>query len=148
MIATTEYDAYSQMAARIRDIANSAAMETVVGYKPEVRYDNQQYKDDPRRDKLWMRFAIVQAGEKTRTLGKPSRVTYHGTAGVQLFVPLNDTNAAARGRQVADLLLSGLQASTPSVDFYKPGIKDMPQVDGWWYKRVFATYNFTQYQGS
>lgn len=148
MMPTTELGAYQEMCALIRDIAASAEMSTVVGYAPEVRYGDQQYKAQPPANKLWFKFAIVQSGEKTRTLGIPARVTYHGVAGVQVFVPLTDTNAAARGRRVADLLLSGLQASTPSVDFYKSGIKDMPQVDGWFYKRVFATYNFTQYQGS
>lgn len=145
---TTETVAYQEMCARLREVVTSQAMSEAVGYVPELRYQDINYGNKtPAPNKLWLKFAIVQAGEKSRTLGKPARVRYSGIAAVQLFVPVSDTDAAKRGRIVADLVKGGMQSSTANVDFYKAAVKDMPQADQWFYKRIAATYNFSQYEG-
>ncbi len=147
-MATTESDAWQEMCARVRATNNSPDVVTLVGYKPELRYGDVYYPRDPPGDKLWCKFAIVQSGERKRTLGNPSRVTYYGIAAVQLFTPTTDSNAAERSRKLAAMFQTGFQGGTANVVFQKAAIKDMPQQPPWFYKRIFCTYLFDTYQGT
>jgi hypothetical protein len=140
---TTELGAYQEMVERLRAAAALIPAAANMDYVPDIRYPDKQYPP-AKKDKLFLTFTLAQVGEKRRTLGRPPRITYTGIASVQVFVPITDTNAAERGRLVAEVLLNGFQRSTASVNFTKAGIKDMPVQDAWYYKRVFATYDFDQ----
>lgn len=140
---TDEIGAFQEMSERLRTVAALIPAAAGMDYVPEIRYPDKQYPA-AKKDKLFLTFTLAQVGEKRRTLGRPPRITYTGIASVQVFVPVTDTNAAQRGRLVAEVLLNGLQRSTKSVNFSKSGIKDMPVQDAWYYKRVFATYDFDQ----
>lgn len=146
-MATDNVGAYQEMCARIRDVINSADVAAIVGYTPELRYGDVNYPKLPAPDKLWCKFSMAEAAEKARTLGRQCRITYAGIAGIQLFVPETDKQAAERIRRLAERLKSAFALSTANVDFYKAGIKDLPPDPPWIYKRVSATYQYAEYQG-
>lgn len=142
----TETTAYMEMCTAARAAIASTAMQTLVGYAPELRYVDVTYKAEAPKDKVWCRISLIQGGEKRRTLSQPSRKTMQGIVDVQLFIPATIKNAAEMGRKVADLLKGMYVQSTASVDFYGASIKDMPKEDAWYYKRVNATYNYDTYE--
>lgn len=144
---TNETGAYQEMCAAVRAVVTSAGMLAIVGYVPELRYVDIAYKAEPSKDKVWCRISIAQAGEKKRTLSRPSRVTQHGMVDVQLFVPVSFAKAAETGRQASELLRTAFTQGTPSVDFFGAVIRDMPPESQWFYKRVSATYNYDIREG-
>ena len=146
-MATDNVGAYQEMCERVRSVIQSAEVAAIVGYTPELRYGDVFYAGVPASDKLWCKFTMAEAAELRRTLGNRCRITYAGNAGIQLFVPSTDKQAAERIRRVAEKLKSGFAVSTANVDFYKAGIKDLPPDPPWIYKRVYATYNYAEYQG-
>lgn len=146
-MTTNNVGAYQEMCARLRDVVGGAEVAAIVGYPPELRYGDVNYQSLPKADKLWCKFTMVKAAEVRRTLGRATRITYGGVASVQLFVPKTDQQAAERIRRVADKLKSAFALSTANVDFYKAGIDDQPPDDPWLYKRVTATYQYTEIQG-
>ena len=117
-----------------------------MGYIPELRYVDVTYQVDAPKDKIWLRISLNQAGEKKRTLALRSRKTMQGVVDLQLFVPASIKNAAEMARKVADLVKGVYATGTASVDFYTATIKDMPKEDAWYYKRVYATYNYDTYE--
>ena len=141
----TETQAYQEMCVRARAVLQSSAVSALVGYAPELRYVDVTYPSVP-ADKVWCRISLNQSGEKRRTLSLNSRKTMEGIVDLQLFVPASWKNAAELGRKLADLLKGVYVSSTASVDFYGATIKDMPKEDAWYYKRVYATYNYDTYQ--
>lgn len=145
-MTTSETGAYQEMCVAARNVIESADIFALVGYTPEVRYVDVTYKTVAPSDKVWLRFSIMQSGEKRRTLSMPSRKIMQGIADLQLFVPSTLKNAAEVGRKVADLLKGVYAQSTANVDFYSASIKDMPKEDSWFYKRVNATYNYDTYE--
>ena len=146
-MATDNVGAYQEMCALIRACVAGPEIAAIVGYTPELRYGDVFYASLPQPDKLWCKFTMAEAGEKMRTLGIQCRITYSGIAGVQLFVPTTDRQAAERIRRVSEKLKSAFAVSTPNVDFYKAGIKDLPPDPPWIYKRIYATYQYAEYQG-
>lgn len=145
MTITTHTGAYQEMCARVRSIVTSSDVATLVGYTPELRYDDIVY-DKPKMqavaDKYWIRFTLIQAGEKRRTLSTPSRITHQGQADIQLFSPVQDRQAAEIGLRLAEMLKKSYASRTASVVFYSAGIRNMPREDQWFYKRIAATYNY------
>lgn len=144
---TNNTDAYNEMCERLRLTITGPVVDALVGYAPELRYGDVSYAKVPAADKIWARFTMAGATERSRTLGKPSRVTYAGIAGVQIFVPSADIKAAERLRRLADEVKTAFAVATANVLFYKAGIRDMPPDGSWLYKRVDATFNYTQMQG-
>ena len=143
---TTETGAYQEMCAQTRTIIASASVAALVGYVPELRYVDVPYQNTPPTDKVWCRISLNQSGEKRRTLSLRSRKTMQGIVDLQIFVPATVKNAAEMGRKLADLLKGIYATSTASVDFYSATIKDMPKEDAWYYKRVYATYNYDTFE--
>lgn len=142
----SETGAYQEMCAQARTILASASVAALVGYVPELRYVDVTYQNIPPTDKIWCRISLNQGGEKRRTLSLRSRKTMQGVVDIQLFVPASLKNAAEMSRKVADLLKGVYATGTASVDFYTATIKDMPKEDAWYYKRVYATYNYDTYE--
>src|ERR1700712_4002227 len=124
---TSDVGAYQEMCARMRETADLPSVHALVGYAPEVRYDGVVYsKEDRDRvvKKYWLRFTTVSSGEKRRTMGARKRITYHGTAVAQLFIPKLDRTAAGTGYNLAEVVKSAYASSTASVDFYRSMIRD------------------------
>lgn len=144
-MSTDNVGAYQELCARIREVCNSADMVSIVGYAPELRYADVNYPSKPANDKMWCRFTMAKAEETARTLGMPCRITYTGIAGIQLFVPITDGKAAERIRRVSDTLKNGLVRSTANVILTRAGLNDLPPDPPWLYKRVFATYRYTEF---
>lgn len=145
-MSTDNVGAYQEMCARIREACGSADMIAIVGYAPELRYADVNYPKEVATNKLWCKFTMAKAEEKSRTLGRTCRITYTGIAGIQLFVPGTDDKAAERVRRASDRLKSAFAFSTNNVTFYKAGIFDLPPDPPWLYKRITATYEYTQFQ--
>lgn len=142
-MTTDTVGAYQEICQRVRDVNASQAVTTLVGYTPEIRYANVSYKDMQSVDnKYWLRVTMVGAGQRKRTLGAPSRVTYQGLADIQLFMPIKAARAAEVGLKLAEILKSAFLSNTANVDFFQAMIKDMPDESQWFYKRVNATYNY------
>lgn len=145
-MSTDNAGAYQEMCQRIREACTSADMQALLGYAPELRYADVNYPKEAVQGKVWCRFTMAKAEEKTRTLGRTCRITYTGIAGIQLFVPITDPQAAERVRRAGDKLKSAFAFSTANVNFYKAGLNDLPPDPPWLYKRITATYEYVQFQ--
>lgn len=139
---TTDIGAYNEMCLALRTANAGNAVN--IGYVPELRYNKVTYAAIAPPDKIWMRFQLIQSGEKKRTLSVPSRITQAGTADLQLFVPVNLKNGAELGMKVA-AVMKAAYTRTASVNFYKAVTKDMPREDKWFYTRIQALYDYDTY---
>lgn len=126
--------------------ANTSA---IVGYIPELRYQNVINPAKPDSSKYWARLSIQTVTEEQATLATnisgegQSRYTTNGLIFVQVFAPLSDSLAGRNGQLISQVAKKAFRGHTTSgkVWFRNGRIQELPD------DSQFARFNVvTQYQ--
>jgi hypothetical protein len=88
---------------------NSVKTSAIVGYVPEIRWQNIELPSVPDASKFWCRFSTQSVFEEQTTLsncaGEPGkkRFTLSGLVFIQLFCPKSNARANELGQKLAEV---------------------------------------------
>lgn len=125
--------------------ANSAA---IVGYIPEVRWQDQEEDDKPAKDKYWCRCSINTVDTQQATLSAcviepfKKRFETEGYAYVQIFAPKSDARAKQLIGQLAMIAQKAFRKTSPSVWYLNATIKELPAEELWFRRNVVAEFGY------
>lgn len=152
----TPQQARKQMFALVEGVWDAKAA-TIVGYRPEIRYQGVEEANPPGAGKFWMRIGTTtvttrQSGHQMPDEPNGSPVVYdtYGFITLQMFAPMKSKDSWAKGELLAELGQCMFMASETggSVWFRNPRIRELNN-DGTFYRwNVIADYQFSQVKGT
>jgi len=125
--------------------ANSAA---IVGYIPEVRWQDQSEPDKPAKDKYWCRCSVNTVATEQSTLSTyvtaPFKKRYYteGFAYIQIFAPKSDAKAKQLINQLALIGQKAFRKTSPSVCYLNATIKEIPAEEQWIRRNVMTEFSY------
>ena len=128
-----------------------AETTAIVGYVPEVRWQNVPEKTKPDPDKFWARVSQQPVTSRQSSLsncvGSPQQRRYEssGVLFVQLFFPKSDDEAADKGRRLAVLARAAYRGKTVGgIEFKNVRINELSPQESWFRANVVAEYEFDE----
>lgn len=126
-------DAQDEMYALLLAAWN-ANTPAIVGYVPELRYQNVEIPTKPDSSKYWARLSIQTVTEGQTTLSSSvvsdghSRYTTNGLIFVQIFAPLSDSLCGRNGQLISQVAKKAFRGHTTSgkVWFRNGRIQELP----------------------
>lgn len=124
--------------------------ESVLGYVPEVRWQNLPYSKEPDSSKTWVRFVVLTANESQSSFcscvgdeGK-RRYTAEGMVFVHIFCPVQDPRSAQLGRKLATIAKNIFRGKSTEnrVWFRESRINEMPPENGFVRYSVIANFQY------
>lgn len=127
----------------------NAQTDAVIGYVPEVRFQNIVNPGKPDSSKYWARVSVQTVDERQTTLSSAvklepgRRYTTNGLIFIQVFAPLSDVAAGRNGQKLADIAKKAFRGKTTpgKVWFLNGRVQELPS------EEQFARFNVvTEYQ--
>ena len=125
--------------------AGSAA---IVGYIPEIRWQDESEPDKPGKEKYWARLSINTGVTEQATLSAcvtepfKKRFETEGFAYVQLFGPKSDAKAKQLLDQLALLAQKAFRKTSLSVCYLNATIKELPAEEQFWRRNVRTEFYY------
>jgi hypothetical protein len=127
----------------------AAVLAPIVGTNNELRYFGLKYSSEVPVTKYWGRLSIQTVSEDQETLrNEVRRYRSYGLVFVQLFAPINDSQAATKLDQIADALRNLFRHCTAAdnVQFSRARIADNIDPEAAWLRaNVVAEFEYNQF---
>lgn len=122
---------------------------SIVGYLPEVRWQDSEKETIPDGSKYWARLSVQTVTEEQTALGEcdaPSkrRYTASGLVFVQLFAPKSDSRGAELLGELAMIARNAYRGKSTagSVWFRNCRIKELPMEDLFYCRNVVCEFEY------
>lgn len=126
----------------------------IVGYVPEMRWQNVEEPATPPVDQLWLRTSLQTVINEQATLS-----TDEGTAGqkrydiqglvfVQIFLPRSVATSGADGRKVGEMLVNAFRGTrtTNGVWFRNARVQELAPEDSYFRFNVVSEFHYSDIQ--
>ena len=151
-MTTTYSNAIDEINAAFWQDWNSAKSSSVVGYVPDIRWQNVEEASTPDGSKFWGRVSTQTVFEEQTTLstceGAPGqkRYTSSGLVFVQIFCPKSNAQANEFGKKLSEVARSSFRGkSTPgNVWFRNVRINELPPEDLFYRFNVVAEFEYDE----
>lgn len=141
LMTTTYIDAYRTISGMF-SAAWTAQSAAIVGYVPQIRWQNVGLGAAPASDKYWVRFSVqtvlsVQDNVGSQFADAPGQVVKkfctYGLVKSELFCPSSDTAAMLKGMQLVTIAHGAFcgKYGDGGVWFRNTRINELPPEDGW-----------------
>lgn len=146
---TTYSDAINNMYGTFKTAWDNGA-SPIIGYVPDVEYDEPDEEDRAPLDKAFARLAVRNLNEGLVAMGNCGNDTkLYETVGVlvvQVFVPKKDNNGVVTGRALAVLVRDAYRAAgvNGEVWFKNATIREQTPGKRWRQFNVNVEYDFTE----
>jgi len=144
-------EARNQMFALFK-AAWDAGSAAIVGYVPEVRWQDNELADKPQSGKHWCRASTQSVIERQATLsdcvGEPGKKRYEsaGLVFVQLFAPKSVANASEKAQQLAVIARNAFRGKSTAggIWFYNVRINNLAAENLFYRFNVVAEYEYDE----
>jgi len=119
----------------------------IVGYAPELRWQNNQPSKLPDTSKYWCRLSTQSVVSGQKTLASPKRRFQHdGLLFVQLFAPTSDTQGQTKLNQLAELAKNVYEGKATAGNIWFRNVRIVPlSADGKAYRaNVVSEYQYDE----
>lgn len=123
-----------QLFSQVLKVTNSNIVESLLGYKPESRWQGNEESNKPDSSKLWYRVSRQtvtnpQTGFGNSDSQSRAKYTNYGILFVQLFIPKTPIDSYSKGQTLAQMLVTESfrnKTTEGKIIFRNPRIQPLP----------------------